>query len=178
MTITVVLRPQQPGLLRNGAAATGPSAETGNGDNGDVADVVVRDRGASVRITKRVDRRRVRPGGHVIYTIKVTSRGPETARKLRICDRLPRGLQAVRAPGGTIRGQRVCWRRAKATVGRQLRYQVQARATLAGGPERVNPVGVAGANFAPRGATARIRVIGGQRACPSAAAGPVARAAC
>ena len=114
----------------------------------------------------------------MIYTIRVTSRGPETARNLRICDRLPRGLQAVRAPGGTIRGQRVCWRRAQAKVGRHLRYQVQARATLAGAPMRVNPVAVAGANFAPRVAAARVRVIGGQRVCASAAAGPVARAAC
>ena len=178
VTITVGIRPQEPGLLRNGVAATGPSAETGNANNGDVAGVVVRDRGASVRITKRADRRRMRPGGKVVYTIRVTSRGPETARNLRICDFLPRGMQAVRAPGGTIRGQRVCWRRAKAKVGRQLRYQVQARATLAGPPVRVNPVAVAGANFAARVAAARVRVIGGQRACASAAGGPVARAAC
>ncbi|MEZ0294750.1 MAG: Ig-like domain-containing protein [Solirubrobacteraceae bacterium] len=178
VTITVGIRPQEPGLLRNGVAATGPSAETGNANNGDVAGVVVRDRGASVRITKRADRRRMRPGGKVVYTIRVTSRGPETARNLRICDFLPRGMQAVRAPGGTIRGQRVCWRRAKAKVGRQLRYQVQARATLAGPPVRINPVAVAGANFAARVAAARVRVIGGQRACASAAGGPVARAAC
>ena len=165
VTITVGVRPQEPGRVRNGVAVTGPSAETGNDNNGDVAGVVVRDRGASVRITKRADRRRMRPGGKVIYTIRVTSRGPETARNLRICDFLPRGMQAVRAPGGTIRGQRVCWRRAKAKVGRHLRYQVQARATLAGAPVRVNPVAVAGANFAPRVAAARVRVIGGQRVC-------------
>ena len=113
----------------------------------------------------------MRPGGKVIYTIRVTSRGPETARNLRICDLLPRGMQAVRAPGGTIRGQRVCWRRAKAKVGRHLRYQVQARATLAGPPVRVNPVAVAGANFARarRGGAgaghrraARLRIRGGR----------------
>ena len=143
-----------------------------------MAGVRIVDRSARVTISKRASRARVRPGGKVIFTIRVRSRGPETARRLVTCDRLPRGLQPVRAPRGTIRGQRVCWHRPAARLGRLLRYQVQARATLAGRPSKLNRVRVRGINFAPRRAAARVRVVTGRRICAATAGGPIARAAC
>ena len=157
VTITVAVRPQRPGVLRNGVAVTGPDRESQDDNNSDVAGVVVANRNAAVRITKRADRRRVPPGRTVVFTIHVRSLGPATARDLRICDRLPRGLQPVRAPRGRIDGRRVCWRRAAARDGRRLRYQVEARTTRAGGRSYVNRVSVRGANFAPRHAAARVR---------------------
>ena len=177
VTITVGIRPQHPGLLRNGVARPGraPSRATPTTATWPASWSATAARRCASPSAPTAGRG---PGGHVIYTIRAMLRGPEAARNPLICDRLPRGLQAMRAPGATIRGQRVCWRQGKAKVGRHLRYQVQARATLAGKPVRVNPVAVAGANFAPRAATARVRLIGGRRVCASAAAGPVARAAC
>ena len=178
VTITAVLRAGQPGLLTNGVVVTGPMPEPSDGNNADVAGVRIVDRSARVTISKRASRARVRPGGKVIFTIRVRSRGPETARRLVTCDRLPRGLQPVRAPRGTIRGQRVCWHRPAARLGRLLRYQVQARATLAGRPSKLNRVRVRGINFAPRRAAARVRVVTGRRICAATAGGPIARAAC
>ena len=176
-TITVGVRPRAPGLLLNGVAATGPDAEPVNRDNAAVAGVRVTDRSASVRITKRASRTRLRPGGHVVFDIRVASRGPNAARGLRVCDRLPRGLQPVRAPGAKIRGRRVCWPARRAADGRRLRYQVMARATLAGPPVKINRAAVAGRNFAARKASARVRVLRGAYACP-AVSSPVAHAAC
>ena len=98
VTITAVMRAGQPGLLTNGVVVTGPLPEPSDGNNADVAGVRIVDRSARVTISKRASRARVRPGGKVIFTIRVSSRGPETARRLVTCDRLPRGLQPVRAP--------------------------------------------------------------------------------
>jgi uncharacterized repeat protein (TIGR01451 family) len=178
VTINAGLRARQPGLLTNGVVVTETLPEPRTGNNADVAGVRVVDRSARVTISKRASRSRVRAGGKVRFDITVTSRGPATARRLLICDRLPRGLQVVHAPVARVHGKRVCWRARSAAPGRRLRYQVVARAGFGGSrPFHVNRVLVRGPNFGPRLAAARVGLQGRPSACP-ASGGPVARASC
>jgi uncharacterized repeat protein (TIGR01451 family) len=52
----------------------------------------------------------VRAGERVRYTIEVRNRGRGVARGVVVCDRLPRAITLVSAPGSRLRNGQVCWR--------------------------------------------------------------------
>jgi uncharacterized repeat protein (TIGR01451 family) len=88
--------------------------------------------GAALRIRKVADRRRVRVGDVIRFRVRVTSLGPEPARRVRVCDRLPRGL-LLTSPGN--RGRRVvCWTLRGLASGRTRTFTVRA---IAVAPRRV-----------------------------------------
>ncbi|MDW5598265.1 hypothetical protein VSS74_28160, partial [Conexibacter stalactiti] len=55
--------------------------------------------GAALAIEKHASRTRLHVGDAVRFRIAVRSLGPEPARRLRVCDRLPRALRLLAAPG-------------------------------------------------------------------------------
>jgi uncharacterized repeat protein (TIGR01451 family) len=48
-------------------------------------------------------------GDRIHYRIAVRSLGPDPAVGVRVCDRLPRALHLLSAPGSTRRGRLACW---------------------------------------------------------------------
>lgn len=83
--------------------------------------------GAALRIRKVANRRSVRVGDIVRFRIRVTSLGPEPARGVRVCDRLPRAFLLASAPGG--RGHRVvCWTLRGLAPGKSRTFTIRAQA--------------------------------------------------
>ncbi len=62
-------------------------------------------------IAKLANRKTVRPGQRITYTLRVTAdrRGTATATDVRLCDTLPKRLTLVGKAGGTLRNGRLCW---------------------------------------------------------------------
>jgi uncharacterized repeat protein (TIGR01451 family) len=79
-------------------------------------------------IGKVSNKRVVRGGDTVRFTITIRARGTGTATNVRVCDRLPAGLVFVRAPGATFSGGRACWRIASISAGQSRRFRVTVRA--------------------------------------------------
>ncbi|MGD9571181.1 MAG: hypothetical protein AB7V62_04785 [Thermoleophilia bacterium] len=53
----------------------------------------------------------VRPGGRVRFRLWAYNLGFASARGVRVCDSVPRGLALIHAPGSPeMRGARLCWR--------------------------------------------------------------------
>ncbi|MFA4927470.1 MAG: SdrD B-like domain-containing protein [Patulibacter sp.] len=65
----------------------------------------------ALSIVKRANRKSVRPGQRVVYTLKVTASrsGNEDAVNEQLCDTLPKGLTLVDMAGGKLRNGKLCW---------------------------------------------------------------------
>jgi uncharacterized repeat protein (TIGR01451 family) len=112
-------------------------------------------------------------GGTLSYRLRVANVGDAGALDVRVCDRLPRGLTLVRAPGFRSRGGRLCRSVGKLGIGRARVLHITARVARRP-PEVISNVAVARADNARR---VRSRsTIGGP--CVAAASEPRARIAC
>jgi large repetitive protein len=113
------------------------------------------------------------PGDTVTYRLRVTNVGDASALDVRVCDRLPRGLTAVRARGFRARDGRLCRSVGRLAIGKARVMHITARVARRP-PPVISNVAVARADNAPR---VRSRsTIGG--ACPATASTPVAHIAC
>ena len=131
---------------------------------------------ASTRLSirKRTDDPLV-PGGTVTYRLRVANVGDASALDVRVCDRLPRGLRAVRAREFHAASDgRVCRNLGRLGVGSSRVLHITARVARRP-PAVLSNVAIARADNARR---VRSRwTIGG--ACAAAAASPpIARIAC
>lgn len=104
-------------------------------------------------LRKQANRRSVRQGQRVTYTLRVTSAKGSTqaATNVRICDRLPRGLTLVGRGGGTLKGGQLCWTVKRIAPGQTVTKRFTVRvdrdartgnlvnvATLQDGDERIS----------------------------------------
>jgi choice-of-anchor A domain-containing protein/uncharacterized repeat protein (TIGR01451 family) len=128
----------------------------------------------TITVCKTPSRRRVQAGSTLTYRLKVRNAGLAPVRGLRLCDPVPVGMTIVRARGGRISGNRVCWRLGELRGTARREVDVRVNRTASG---RLRNVARATASNAPRARNAtRVRVLGERaEACPARA---VARAAC
>ncbi len=110
---------------------------------------------ARLVVTKTARPKVIRTGQRVRFFIKVTNKGPGTARGVRVCDKLPPGLELVRAPGAKEVNGQLCWTIGKLGPGKSRRFLVVAKAVGNQGGVGVNVVEVSGLNVSncPRLAT-------------------------
>jgi uncharacterized repeat protein (TIGR01451 family) len=109
-----------------GEGGTLPGADASTDFN--VIKQVLNRRGRAVNLI------RTRPGRLVRFRLSGRNLGFATARNVRACDRVPRGLRLVRAPGDpTVRNGRICWAlgnvatRRRGTVTFRVRQRVCGR---------------------------------------------------
>ena len=89
------------------------------------------------------------PGGTVTYRLRVANVGDAGALDVRVCDRLPRGLTAVRARGFSTRGGTLCRRVGNLAIGRSRVLHITARVARRP-PPVISNVAVARADNARR----------------------------
>lgn len=119
---------------------------------------------STLRITKRSDARRVRPGQRVTYRIRVTNPSRRAARNVRVCDTLPAGLRFVRASRGVqVRNGRYCWTAKRLAPKASRTYRLVAR-VVPGAPQRVVNRATASSPDAVRTARAARPVVVRERA--------------
>ena len=105
--------------------------------------------GTRLTLRKRASRRVVGPGDTVRFRLRVRNAGEASALRVRICDRLPRGLTVVSAPGFRGRGRILCTRVSRMSVGSERVRHVTARVG-AGAPRVMRNVATARAVNARR----------------------------
>jgi uncharacterized repeat protein (TIGR01451 family) len=94
----------------------------------DDAQSKVRPGRAVLSLRKRASSTRPKAGGLVTFTLTLRSLGPAAALNVRVCDRLPRGLSFVRAPGATFTKGQACWRYTELPKGAARTLRIVARA--------------------------------------------------
>jgi uncharacterized repeat protein (TIGR01451 family) len=167
------------GTLRVGRSVeTGIVARLGRGGNaGTIRNTIVtdaaqrdpvasndRDRASAAlapRLTlrKAASARAAQTGDALTYTLRLRNRGPSTARNVRLCDRLPRGLLLRRAPAGRRIGRRaVCWTIRRLARGRAVTRRLVVRVMSNGRPRlrNVATVRTSGTRVARASRTVRV----------------------
>ena len=79
-------------------------------------------------LRKRAGSARVRAGRRVNCQLRVRDPGRATANRVRVCDRLPRGLVFATTRGAQIKGRRACFTVRTLRPGRSRTFVVRARA--------------------------------------------------
>ncbi|HVY96684.1 MAG TPA: hypothetical protein VHA54_06960 [Solirubrobacterales bacterium] len=155
--LRVRLRPLEAGAFANTGAATATSADPDPGNDSSTARAEVRPRPARLTLRKRATRGTLAPGRTVAFVIAVGARPGPDARDVRVCDRVPKPLEIVVAPGAERSGRRICWAIDRLAGGATRRLQFLARLRRAPRDGVVRNVAVAGAaNAAPRRASADV----------------------
>ncbi len=81
-----------------------------------------------LRLTVSADRRTVRAGRTLLYTLRVSNGAGRTLHYVRTCDRLPAGLVRVRATGHAVLSRgRSCWTVRRLAAGATRVYRVRVR---------------------------------------------------
>jgi uncharacterized repeat protein (TIGR01451 family) len=88
---------------------------------------------------KTVRRGVIRAGERLRYTIEVRNRGRGVARSVVVCDRLPRAMTLISAPGSRLRNGQVCWRiaRLRPLASREFTLVARANPRASGGATNV-----------------------------------------
>jgi uncharacterized repeat protein (TIGR01451 family) len=135
-------------------------------------------------LRKTAGRSRARVRDTVSYRLRLTNRGPGTARDVVLCDRPQAGLVLRRAPGSRKRGRARCWNIGTLRRGRSVSRRVIASIGRGTATSRTNVATVSTSGTRAAAARARVSVLRTPvGACPSAAfrfgvGGPLANASC
>jgi choice-of-anchor A domain-containing protein/uncharacterized repeat protein (TIGR01451 family) len=127
-----------------------------------------------LNLCKKPSTRRLAPGAKVTYRLRIRNVGLPSARRVRVCDPLPQGLQIVRARGAKISGGRACWTISR--LSREKTFHLTARVNQTARGGIVNTATARASNARPVRNSTKVRVRGARRvgACPAT----VARIAC
>jgi uncharacterized repeat protein (TIGR01451 family) len=156
--IVVTVVAERSGELRNVASATDGNGETAPADNHAVKDVMVKGGRATYSLTKTASQKVVPGGGKVSFAIRLRS-GAEALTDLTVCDRLPKGLVFVKAPGASFVEGRACWKRAYLGAHGVLKLRLLVRAVRGYQSLRATNVAEAEAGNGPdRSAAATVRI--------------------
>ena len=86
--------------------------------------------GPDLELTKVAQKQRVRAGNVVGFRLRVRNTGEGTARRVRVCDRLPTGLVLTSAKGAKIQDGRACFSVRTLQSQRSRTFTVRARAVI------------------------------------------------
>jgi uncharacterized repeat protein (TIGR01451 family) len=109
-TITITGTTRRSGRIRNAASVIGETPtdpDPGNNSTGVTTDLG--SQRARITVAKRASRARAAAGDRVRYRIVVRNRGGQSARNVRVCDRLPAGLAYISRRGSKLRRGQACW---------------------------------------------------------------------
>jgi uncharacterized repeat protein (TIGR01451 family) len=115
-------------------------------------------------LTKGADKRTVRAGGKVTFTLRTRNPSGAALRNVRTCDQLPAGLVHVRStPKAKLSKGRYCWTAKTLGAGKTRTYKLVARAlNRAVGKQVTNRATATSPDAKAKRATRKVRVIGGQ----------------
>ena len=88
-----------------------------------------------VATTIKPDRKKVRRGKKVKVNVSATTRGPATAKDVKICARIPKGFAVVDSAGAIVTGRKICWTRPTLGPGETARKSFVLR-VLGSAPKR------------------------------------------
>ena len=116
------------------AAPAAPAARPPATGGGDVKPIVI--------VSKRASHSRVRAGTTVRFTLRVRNTGSVTARRVRVCDRLPSGLAFASARGARIVGRSACFTAGTMPARQTRTFVVSARADATSRSRRICNIAV------------------------------------
>jgi uncharacterized repeat protein (TIGR01451 family) len=127
VTITVKLTPTTAGTARNTASVTSPGTDPKTDNN--IAGVSTTVAKPTLGLTKAANRKAVKAGQTVTYTLRVRNPSSAPVKDVKVCDNLPSGLVYVssKSRAKLTKGQ-YCWTVGSLGAGKSRTFTLTARA--------------------------------------------------
>ena len=130
-TFEVTVRPE-PGLagttVTNSATASSPRPDPNTANQADVSSFDVTSERTRLRLRQKVNRKKAKSGGKFSFSLEVENTSNASAYDSVVCQRLPRALRIVKAPGAKIGpGRKACWTIGRLDPGRKRMFSVLTR---------------------------------------------------
>jgi uncharacterized repeat protein (TIGR01451 family) len=160
--IHVVMTPKTTGTFENAAVASSDDGERAVADNRAVAAVSIASARTTLSLKKTVDRKVVRAGSTVWFTITARNTGRASASDVRVCDRPAYNTTFVTVRGARFTRGRACWTTPSLKAGARLRYRVKVRVSGTERARAMTDATVTASNADSRRARKGVRVIARQ----------------
>jgi uncharacterized repeat protein (TIGR01451 family) len=136
VTATVTAQAIGVGNTTNTASVTSSFCKTKPCDS-DPADVKIDP--TPLKLTKKVNKKKLRAGGQATYRIRVSNPAEASVHDVRVCDSLPSGLVFVSAsPKAKLSGGKHCWTISTLGAGKARTFKMTVRALPGASGRKVN----------------------------------------
>jgi uncharacterized repeat protein (TIGR01451 family)/fimbrial isopeptide formation D2 family protein len=158
-TVTIQAYVARTGSVVNNAVVNAAN-DRNPADNSAVSPVTAARSSARISLSKKANKKSVRVGGKVKYTIKVKNISRVNAVSVVVCDRIPSRLTVVSRAGGTLRGGNLCWSIPVLKAGASRTFKPVFRMTNGRGSSVTNSVRASAYNARTARAKAKVRAPG------------------
>jgi uncharacterized repeat protein (TIGR01451 family) len=118
-----------------------------------------------LKVNKETGTETARPGEVIAYRITVRNVGKGDAKKVKVCDVLPEGLDVLRAPGANVGDGKACWKIKRLKAGAKRTFKITAQVAMTATDTLTNRAKVKAANAARGSDSERVGVNPATGAC-------------
>jgi uncharacterized repeat protein (TIGR01451 family) len=157
VTITVKLTPTKVGTARNTASVTSPGTDPKTDDN--ISGVSTTVTKPTLGLTKVADRKTVKAGQTITYTLRVKNPSTAAVKNVKVCDDLPSGLVYVssKSRAKLTKGQ-YCWTVKSLGAGKSKTFTLTARALKGTSGTKTNRASASSPDARTKRASRSVRV--------------------
>jgi uncharacterized repeat protein (TIGR01451 family) len=157
VTITVKLTPTKVGTARNTASVTSPGTDPKTDDN--ISGVAATVTKPTLGLTKGANRKAVKAGQTITYTLRVRNPSSAPVKNVKVCDDLPSGLVYVssKSRAKLTKGQ-YCWTVKSLGAGKSKAFTLTARALKGTSGTKTNRASASSPDARTKRASRSVRV--------------------
>ena len=169
--IHIAMTPRSAGEFRNSVVVTSDDGDRDESDNRAAAAVRVAAKRTTLSLRKTADRKTVKAGGTVWFTITARNTGKEVASNVRICDTPGFNATFVTTRAATMSRGRACWTVKTLKAGGRVSYRVKVRVSGTTRTNATTNATVTASNAGSRKARKSVRVVAGVAAAGAGVTG-------
>ncbi len=159
--IHVTMTPRKAGTFENSVVVTSDDGDRDEADNQAAAAVRVASKRTTLSLRKTADRKVVKAGGTMWFTITARNTGTQTASNVRVCDTPGFNTTYVTTRAAKMSRGRACWTLKTLKAGGRVSYRVKVRVSGTTRTSAATNATVTASNAGVRTARKSVRVVAG-----------------
>jgi uncharacterized repeat protein (TIGR01451 family) len=146
--------------ITNSASVSSPRPDPNQANQSDTSSFEVTSGKTRLKLDQKVNRKKARSGGKFAFGITVSNTSDTSAYDSVVCQRLPRALKIVRAPGAKIGpGRKACWTIGRLDPDRSRQFSVLTRGFSSRNTSATAPVTLSGENVVDGRQSKTVRIV-------------------
>jgi uncharacterized repeat protein (TIGR01451 family) len=146
--------------ITNSASVSSPRPDPNQANQSDTSSFEVTSGKTRLKLDQTVNRKKARSGGKFAFGITVSNTSDTSAYDSVVCQRLPRALKIVRAPGAKIGpGRKACWTIGRLDPDRSRQFSVLTRGFSSRTTSATAPVTLSGENVVDGRQSKTVRIV-------------------
>jgi uncharacterized repeat protein (TIGR01451 family) len=153
--------------ITNSASVSSPRPDPNQANQSDTSSFEVTSGKTRLKLDQKVNRKKARSGGKFAFGITVSNTSDTSAYDSVVCQKLPRALKIVRAPGAKIGpGRKACWTIGRLDPDRSRQFSILTRGFSSRTTSATAPVTLSGENVVDGRQSKTVRIVVPRRPKP------------